>query len=121
MNPDDRGSSVGYDDLLQSVSEIAEAMRTLNRDAEAAYVPLVEDILRTRSRDVHVIEHTLDGLLGFCGDERLLLLYRRLCRQLWDLDSAAAVAYVNFYREMYDPTEAGEWRGQRLPSRRPGR
>ena len=67
MNPDDRGSSVGYDDLLQSVSEIAEAMRTLNRDAEAAYVPLVEDILRTRSRDVHVIEHTLDGLLGFCG------------------------------------------------------
>jgi hypothetical protein len=57
--------------------------------------------------------------LGFCGDERLLLLYRRLCRHLWDLDPAAAVAYVNFYREMYDPKGDGEWRAQRLPGRRP--
>lgn len=57
-------------------------MRALNREAEAAHAPLVEDILRTRSRDVHDIERTLDGLLAFCGDERLLLLYRRLCRHL---------------------------------------
>jgi len=106
MKPHDRfdgSASDGYDHLVQLVSAIAERMRDLNREAVATYEPLVEDILRTRSRDLDYIEHTLDGLLSFCGDDKALLLYRRLCRHLWDLDRAAAVDYVNFYREMYGP------------------
>ena len=120
-DPLDELDSEGYRDLVRSIGEIAEHMKALHHEAEVAYTPLVEDILRTRSRDVHDIEHTLDGLLGWCGDARMLLLYRRLCRHLWEVDQAAAVAYVNLYREMYDPTEEGEWRAQRLLSRRAGR
>lgn len=120
-DPCEEIDSEGFRDLVQSIGEIARHMKALQHEAEVVYTPLVEEILRGRSGDLAHIERTLDGLLGFCGDARMLLLYRRLCRHLWDLYPAAAVAYVNFYREMYDPAGEGEWRAQRLPGRRPGR
>lgn len=63
-----------YPALLESVSQLAEAMQDLNRRAVREYTPVVETILRTRSCDTRHIEHTLDGLLGFCGYEPALLL-----------------------------------------------
>ena len=120
-DPREELDAEGYRDLVRPIGEIARHMKALHREAEVAYTPLVEEILRGRSGDVAHIERTLDGLLAFCGDARILLLYRRLCRHLWDVDQPAAVAYAHLYREMYDAAEEGEWRGQRLPSRRPGR
>jgi hypothetical protein len=119
-DPREEIESEGFQGLVRSIGEIGEHMRALHQKAEVAYTPIVEAILRGRSGDIAHIERTLDGLLGFCGDARVLLLYRRLCRHLWELDQAAAVAYVNLYREMYDPTEEGEWRAQRLTGLRPG-
>lgn len=96
----------GYPAMLASVSQLAEAMQDLNRRAVWEYTPVVEAILRTRSRDARDIEHTLDGLLVFCGCEPALLLYRKLCRYYFEIDAAAAVDYVNSYREMWrDETE----------------
>lgn len=106
--------SEGYDARLQSVGEIAKQITALHREAELVYAPLVEEILRGRGGDVAQIEHTLDRLLAFCGEARMLLLYRRLCRRLWDLDQSAAVAYVHAYREMYDPAEETDWRTRPL-------
>jgi hypothetical protein len=91
-----------YPALLESVSQLAEAIQDLNRRAVLEYTPVVETILRTRSRDTRHIEHTLDGLLGFCGYEPALLLYRKLCRYYFVLEPAAAVDYVNSYREMWE-------------------
>ena len=88
--------------LFKSVSKLVESISALNRQAVREYTPLVEDIIRTRSRDVRYIEHTLDGLLDFCGYDPALQLYRRLCRHYYDIDPAAAVGYVNAYRDMWD-------------------
>ena len=41
----------------------------IEQRAAQQYRPVVDDILRTGSRDVQHIEHTLDDLLGFCGHE----------------------------------------------------
>ena len=60
------------------------------------------EVIATRSRDVRQIEHTLDGLLDFCGHEQALLLYRRLCRHYFDIDPAATADYINAYRELWD-------------------
>jgi hypothetical protein len=96
-----------YPALLESVSQLAEAMQDLNRRAVREYSPVVETILQTRRRDTRHIEHTLDGLLGFCGYEPALLLYRKLCRYYFALDPAAAVDYVNAYREMWEDETDG--------------
>jgi hypothetical protein len=92
----------GYNSLFQSIKGVAESLQALNRQAMREYAPVVERILRSRSRDTQHIEHTLDGLLDFCGHGPALVLYKKLCRHYWDLDPAAAAWYVHAYRERWD-------------------
>jgi hypothetical protein len=79
------------------------SLREIQLQAVQEFTPVVESILRSGSRDVDLIEHTLDGLFSFCGHEPALLLFRRLCRHYFEIDPAAAKAYVDAYRDHYDP------------------
>lgn len=83
------------------LSGLAERLREANAEGAAAYRPIVDEIVRTQSKDVNAIEHTLDGLLDFCGDDEALALFRRLCGYYADIDPAAAAWHVNAYREWY--------------------
>jgi hypothetical protein len=91
-----------YDSLFESVKGIVETLQTLNQRAVREYRPIVEDILRSGSRDTRQIERTLDGLLDFCGYEPALVLFKKLCRHYFDIDPAATADYIRFYREMWD-------------------
>jgi hypothetical protein len=97
----------GYDDLRQAIGKIAGDMQHLQQQAARQYKPVVDDILRTRSRDIHHIEHTLDHLLDFCGYEPVLIMFKQLCRHYWDIDPAAVTYYVNAYREYWDNDKQG--------------
>ncbi len=90
------------DDAMQAICTLARSMRDLQQQAAQQYLPVVDDILRTRCRDTRHIEHTLDGLLDFCGHEPVLRMYKKLCRHYWDIDPAATADYVNAYREYWD-------------------
>ncbi len=94
-------------DDMQAIRQLAESMRELQRQAAQQYQPVVDDILRIRSRDMEHIEHTLDRLLDFCGDAAVLQMYKKLCRHYWDIDPAATADYVNAYREYWDSDEPG--------------
>jgi len=96
-----------YDSLFESVKGIVEQIQLLNQQAVREYTPIVEGILRSQSRDVHHIEHTLDGLLDFCGYEPALVLYKKLCRHYFYIDPAATADYVRIYRDVWD-SEAEE-------------
>jgi len=41
-------------------------------------------------------------LLGFCGNDAMLLVYRRLCRHYFDIDPGATVDYIAMYHDMYE-------------------
>ncbi len=88
--------------LLGSLREIAAEMTALQQKALEEYTPVVEAILRSRSRDARHIERTLSGLLDFCSHPSALQLYRRLCRHYFEIDPEATVFYVEAYREMWD-------------------
>ena len=92
---------------IQPILKLAESLRDIQRQAAQQYQPVVDDILHTRSRDTEHIEHTLDRLLDFCGDETVLQMYKKLCRHYWDIDPAATAYYVNAYREYWDSGEPG--------------
>ncbi|WP_152053056.1 hypothetical protein [Tautonia marina] len=96
------------DSHAEELIALARMNKRLNRQAMTVYKPVVESILSTDSRDVPHIERTLDGLLGFCGYTPILKLYRRLCRHYWSIDPAAAVEYVEVYRQMWDDDEKEE-------------
>lgn len=89
-------------DLLVAVSGIVDGLHHVHALAVEAYRPEVEAIIQTRSRDVDRIELTLDGLLGFCGNDAALALFKRLCRYYWDLDQGATARHVLAYRERFD-------------------
>jgi hypothetical protein len=99
-------SPPGYEDLVTKLSSLAESLRGIQELGVAQYTAVVEAILRTRSRDVRHIEHTLDHLLDFACHPAGLELYRRLCRHYWDIDPAATAEYVNAYRELWDHEDA---------------
>jgi len=86
----------------QVIRSLARDLCDLQQQAAEQYKPVVDDILRTRSRDILHIEHTLDRLLGFCGHEPVLRMYKDLCRHYWDIDPAATADYINAYREYWD-------------------
>ena len=92
----------------QAILDLVESMRELEQRAALQYRPAVDYILRTGSRDAQQIEHTLDGLLDFCGHEPVVLMYRQLCRHYWQIDEAATVFYINAYRECWDSDEQGD-------------
>ena len=93
------------DNPPQAILDLVHSMRAIEQRAAQQYRPLVDDILRTGSRDAQHIEHTLDGLLDFCGHAPVVLMYRQLCRHYWPLDQVATVFYINAYREWWDSDE----------------
>lgn len=80
-------------------------VQRLQLQAARQYQPVVDELLRTGSRDGQQIERTLDGLLDFCGHAPVLAMYRRLCRHYWDIDPAATADYIKAYREQWDSEE----------------
>lgn len=88
--------------MIEEISKLLENHKSLALQAHEQYSPLVNNIIASRTKDVNYIFHTLDGILDFCYNDQMLLLYRRLCRYLFDIDQQAAVDYVNIYREMWD-------------------
>ena len=96
------------DGLVARISEILAGFDDLHARAVDAYRPMVADILRTGCQDRQHIERTLDGLLGFCGHEAALALFKRLCRYYWDIDPMATADYVYAYRDMFGSDERSE-------------
>jgi len=90
------------DDLVKHLSEIAGSVQKLARKADRQYAAEVEAILKEQSRDSMRIERCLDRMLDFCFDQGVLVLYKKLCRYYYAIDSQATASYVHAYREMWD-------------------
>jgi hypothetical protein len=95
------------DPLIRSIKEFAEASQDLACRAEQEYSWLVDAVITEECREPEQIEHLLDGLLDFCFDSRILLLYKKLCRYYFEINPAATAEYINAYREMWDSEEDG--------------
>ena len=91
----------------QAILDLVDSMRELEQRAALQYRPVVDDIVRSGSRDAQHIEHMLDGLLDFCGHAPVVLMYRELCRHYWQIDPAATAFYIDAYREQWDSEEQG--------------
>jgi hypothetical protein len=88
--------------MIDKIKNLIESRNALAKQAHEQYKLAVNNIIETKNKDVNHICYTMDCMLDFCFDEKMLLLYRRLCRYLYDIDSTAAADYVNHYREMWD-------------------
>lgn len=93
----------------KAILELAKGMQAISKKALIEYQNELEDIIDSDCHDKNRIEHTLDGMLGFCFDPKMLELYRKLCRYYYDIDQNATAEYVCMYRDMWDPEQKKEW------------
>jgi len=88
--------------MTEDIKKLIESHSQLAQQALELYTPLVDNLIATKNTDVNHICLTLDYMLGFCYDDNMLLLYRRLCRYLFDIDPQATASYIEAFRDMWD-------------------
>lgn len=64
------------DTLTPNIYDICKTMQNLTRRAEREYSAEVNALIQTNCRDSVRIERLLDGILDFCFDAGMLLLYK---------------------------------------------
>jgi len=88
--------------MIEEIKDLIFGQQKLVRQALSEYSVLVENIIISKTNDQKRIEHTLDGILDFCFDADMLLLFKKLCRYYFTINPQATAFYVNHYREMWD-------------------
>ena len=88
--------------LLEKIEPLIQQTRQLAREAEKLYTLDVEAIIKSHDNDPDRIEHCLDGILGFCFDENMLLLFKKLCRHYYSIDPVATSEYVYIYKDLWE-------------------
>lgn len=88
--------------LVKDLEPLIQQMKTINDQAVVAYTSLVDDLCRRKAAQ-NEVELMLDYLLMFAGDDRMLALYKRVCRTYWQTYPESIAFYIMEYRKEYDP------------------
>lgn len=88
-------------DYRDFVDGLVEQIRALNHQAFIEYKPMVDDIC-SRVASQNEAEHLLDYLLDFAGDDRILRLYKRVCRSYWQIYPESIAFYIMEYRKNFE-------------------
>ena len=89
------------DYTIEEISQIAKEIKAVHRQAYRVYLPLTEDIC-SRIAAEDEVEHLLDCLLDFGSDEKMLQLYKQVCRKYVYLYPACIKFYIETYRKMWE-------------------
>ncbi|EKD29167.1 MAG: hypothetical protein ACD_79C00027G0001 [uncultured bacterium] len=90
--------------VTPELKQIISRFQNLIQEAFVIYSPLVDDIIRKKSQNKNEIEHLLDGILDFCFDDKMLKLFKKLCRYFYYIDPKVTADYIYLYRDMWDET-----------------
>ena len=94
--------------ITNDIETIVNNINSLTKDNLKIFIPMVEDIISRNSKDVKEIETLLDRLLDCCFNDKVLVLYKKLCRYYFYIDSEAAKDYVRYYFEIYEEDDIDE-------------
>ena len=90
-----------YEKLLKDFSVIAEALQSLNERAVMEYTPLVNDIC-SRNASKEEVDHLLTWMFDFVGYDKMLLLFKQVCRRYFYTYPEIVAYYILEYRKEYD-------------------
>lgn len=55
--------------MLKELQPLLDQLQALHRQAYWQYLPVVDALIKNKTKDDNTIQGLLDGLLDFCGDE----------------------------------------------------
>ena len=102
MNKQEDNLDQDIEKLVKDLEPLIQQMKIINDQAVVAYTPLVDDLC-SRKAPQNEVELMLDYLLMFAGDDRMLALYKRVCRTYWQTYPESIAFYIMEYRKEYDP------------------
>lgn len=102
MNMQEDNLDQDIEKLVKNLEPLIQQMKIINDHAVIAYTPLVDDLC-SRKASQNEVELMLDYLLMFAGDDRMLALYKRVCRTYWQTYPESIAFYIMEYRKEYDP------------------
>ena len=85
----------------ERIYQIAEQMVEIHQKAYEVYLPLIEDVC-SRTVSEAELSHLLDYLLDFACDEKILKLYKKVCRKYLYVYPRCITFYIETYREMWE-------------------
>lgn len=84
----------------KNINTIVERLINLSEMAYETYLPLVEDACNMTMSE-NDMSHLLDGLLSFAYDDKMLELFKMVCRRYYYLYTDCINDYVGIYRQIY--------------------
>ena len=91
--------------MEESIYQIAEKISILYQEAYDVYLPLVEDVC-SREVSEDELSHLLDYLLDFACDEKILQLYKKVCRKYLYVYPGCIKSYIEAYQEMWEDKDS---------------
>ena len=98
----DNKEKQSVEDLVKDLKPFVQQLKQIHDMAVVAYTPLVKEICN-RKADRNEVELMLDWLLMYAGDDRMLQLYKQVCRAYWQTYPDSIAFYIMEYRKEYDP------------------
>lgn len=83
------------------IKDISEQLTLIYQEAYKHYKERTE-IICNRDASSEEVEYLLDYMLDFCGDEKFLQLFKRICRQYYVKYPQMITFEINSYKEQYD-------------------
>jgi hypothetical protein len=87
---------------LNGFKKLAESINKISQEAFIIYEPQVDRIYRNKFKDEKEIERVLEVLLDYCHDDKMLSLFKRLCRYYYEINPTVTYEYVMICRELWD-------------------
>ena len=89
------------EEQLDGFKELAESIQQKKHQAYQIYKEAVDRIYADNVQNATEIEHLLDYILTYSSDEKMLLLFKKLCRHYYKIDPIATAEYVAIYKDMW--------------------
>ena len=91
-----------YREFFAGIKELAKGLMQIREKAAIEYAPIVEEFCERKHATANEVGRMLDYLFEFADDERILLMYKKVCRRfVYDYPETISY-YIMEYRKEYD-------------------
>ena len=91
-----------YQEFFAGIKELAKGLMQIRERAAIEYAPIVEDFCARKHATANEVGRMLDYLFEFADDERILLMYKKVCRRFVYEYPDTISYYIMEYRKEYD-------------------
>ena len=89
-------------DFLAGIKELTRELTQIRERADIEYTPIMEEFCARKQASENEVGRMLDLLFEFADDERILFMYKKVCRRfVYDYPETISY-YIMEYRKEYD-------------------